>query len=416
MNQFRAIKCIPKQLPRSASGYPEASLLKSLRHPGIPIIYDIEEDDTYLYIVEEYIQGESLSAFVQNRDNISQETIIYFGIQLCEIIAYLHHQTPNPILYLDLKPEHIILCGNQLKLIDFDIATAVGEGGNQFQNCGTRGFAAPEQYNGQQCSQQTDVFGIGAILYYMLAGQGLPPFLQNSLPFPRNCSKSFKKIILKAVSPKMELRYSHVDQLREQLKKVSLSQAGRQRSAHLLKKIIITGSQKRVGTTHVSIGLTSWLRHQGIRAYYEAKRDNPLPSLLSYKEGTAEEGGVLSYQDFHAIFSGQPGTQAIEPHMVVQDFGDDVAAVAEAEPEGLILLVLGSRPWELETAIGAYDRLSGEDNVILLCNYSDKQAARRYASIFRRKVFCFPLDADPFVWTREKQRLFEEILKEGGKQ
>ena len=412
LNHFRAVKCIPKHSVRDASGYPEASLLMSLRHPGIPMIYDIEEDDEYLYIIEEYIQGESLAAYVQDRDNISQETVIQFGIQLCEVIAYLHQQKPNPILYLDLKPEHIILCGDRLKLIDFDIATAVGEGGNLYQGCGTRGFAAPEQFGGQPCTVQTDVFGIGAILYYMLAGQGLPPFLQNDLPFPKYCSNSFKKIILKAVSPRMDLRYSHVDQLREQLKKVSLSRTDRQPDTHLLEKIIVTGSQKRVGATHVSIGLVSWLNRQRKRAFYEAKGENMLPSLLSYKEGAAVEDGILRYQDFQAIFTGQPGARTAEPHMVVQDFGEDAAAAAQEEGESLILLVLGSRPWELEAAVRAYDSLSGEEHLALLCNYSEKQTARRYARIFQRKVFCFPLDVDPFAQTREKQRLFEEILKE----
>lgn len=413
LNHFRAIKCIPKHSVRDASGYPEASLLMSLRHPGIPMIYDIEEDDTFFYIIEEYIQGESLAAFVQNRDNISQETVIQFGIQLCEVIAYLHKQKPNPVLYLDFKPEHIILCGDRLKLIDFDIATTVGEGGNSYQNFGTRGFAAPEQYNGQPCSERTDVFGIGAILYYMLAAQGLPPFLQNTLSFPKYCSHSFKKIILKAVSPRMELRYSHVDQLREGLKKVSLSRTGREPETHLLKKIIVTGSQKRVGTTHISIGLVSWLNRQGKQAFYEAKEENVLPALLSDQAGvTAEEDGILRYQDFRAVFTGQPGAQAKEPHMLVQDFGENVAAVAEAEGESLILLVLGSRPWEMEAAIRAYDRLSGEEDLVLLCNYSGRPAARRYAGIFQKKVFCFPLDADPFAQTREKQRLFGEIFKE----
>lgn len=211
----------------------------------------------------------------------------------------------------------------------------------------------------------------------------------------------------------MELRYSHVDQLREGLKKVSLSRTGREPETHLLKKIIVTGSQKRVGTTHISIGLVSWLNRQGKQAFYEAKEENVLPALLSDQAGvTAEEDGILRYQDFRAVFTGQPGAQAKEPHMLVQDFGENVAAVAEAEGESLILLVLGSRPWEMEAAIRAYDRLSGEEDLVLLCNYSGRQAARRYAGIFQKKVFCFPLDADPFAQTREKQRLFGEIFKE----
>lgn len=220
LNQYRAIKCIPKTLSRSASPDMEAGLLKNLRHPGIPMIYDTEEDESYYYVVEEYIQGESLFAFVQNQDNISQETVISFGIQLCEIIEYLHNQKPKPILYLDLKPEHIILCGKQLKLIDFSIATELNDSGNLFRSCGTRGFAAPEQYTGCGIKQQTDIFGIGAVLYYMLTKEILPPLLKASFTFPKYCSNNFKKIILKAVSPGLEQRYRYVEQLRLELEKL----------------------------------------------------------------------------------------------------------------------------------------------------------------------------------------------------
>ena len=91
----------------------EADLLKNLNHPGIPLIYDIDEDDDFIYMIEEFIQGDSLEDFILHQDYISQELIIEYGIQLCDILDYLHHITPYPILYQDLKPEHIILCGNQ---------------------------------------------------------------------------------------------------------------------------------------------------------------------------------------------------------------------------------------------------------------------------------------------------------------
>lgn len=126
---FRAIKCIPRNTAETSSfsldsGFPmEAELLKNLNHPGIPLIYDIDEDDDFIYMVEEYIQGESLDTFVLHPRDISPELILKIGIQLCDILDYLHHLSPYPILYQDLKPEHIILCGNQVKLIDFGIAS-----------------------------------------------------------------------------------------------------------------------------------------------------------------------------------------------------------------------------------------------------------------------------------------------------
>ena len=74
-------------------------------------------------MIEEYIQGESLETFVSHQKSISEELIVKLGIQLCDIFTYLHHLSPYPILYQDLKPEHIILCGDQVKLLDFGIAS-----------------------------------------------------------------------------------------------------------------------------------------------------------------------------------------------------------------------------------------------------------------------------------------------------
>ena len=90
----RVIKCVSKQESMYQQFLAEATLLKNLKHPGIPIIYDLEEDEEYLYIIEEYIQGESLKAVMLNQKAISREAVIQFTIQICNIIEYLHNLKP----------------------------------------------------------------------------------------------------------------------------------------------------------------------------------------------------------------------------------------------------------------------------------------------------------------------------------
>ena len=145
---YRAIKIIPKASEAITSQCLEASLLKNLNHPGIPVIYDIEEDSRFVYMIEEFIQGESLDTFVHRQSYISQELVISFGIRLCGILEYLHQSMPYPVLYQDLKPEHIILCGDQLKLVDFGIAAFFTGSDKHFQFFGTEEFAAPEVLSG----------------------------------------------------------------------------------------------------------------------------------------------------------------------------------------------------------------------------------------------------------------------------
>ena len=115
---MRAIKQIPRKEADATPVLSEALLLKNLKHPGIPIVFDLEEDEKNIYVIEEYIAGESLEAFALHQSKISEKKIIQIGIQLCDILIYLHGQKPSPLLYLDMKPEHIFLCAGQVRLVD----------------------------------------------------------------------------------------------------------------------------------------------------------------------------------------------------------------------------------------------------------------------------------------------------------
>ena len=110
MDQERALKKVPKSSAFSESALSEARLLKSLEHPSIPRIFDFEEDDAFYYIVEEYIDGETLDSFLLHQQLISPGLFFNICEQLCNVFIYLHTQISTPIIYRDLKPEHIIVC------------------------------------------------------------------------------------------------------------------------------------------------------------------------------------------------------------------------------------------------------------------------------------------------------------------
>lgn len=97
----------------------------------------------------------------------------FFSIagQLSEVLGYLHGRR-MPILHLDIKPTNLLLKRNgRLVLIDFGAALQGQPGIRPEQCCGTPGFAAPEQYQkGSYLDARTDVYGAGAVLYYLLSG------------------------------------------------------------------------------------------------------------------------------------------------------------------------------------------------------------------------------------------------------
>lgn len=161
LGERRVIKRLWKNRPFYKERLKEAHTLKLLRHIAIPVIYDIEEDEDASYIIEEDMGGETLSEFLLRQKCLPTSSILHYSIQLCEIIEYLHQ---NEILYLDVKPENLQICGEKLSLIDFGGAVRKAEG--QCLLFGTDGFAAPEQYKGE-AEERTDIYGIGCVIKKM---------------------------------------------------------------------------------------------------------------------------------------------------------------------------------------------------------------------------------------------------------
>ena len=139
LDEWRAIKRVPRECQGFAR---EAAVLKELKHPGIPVIYDLEEDSSYYYLIEEYLDGESLYALIERQGGLARAKAFSYGIELCRIISYLHSIEPNPILYLDLQPRNILICQGALKLIDFDQAVTARFAQTMRERYGTEGCAA----------------------------------------------------------------------------------------------------------------------------------------------------------------------------------------------------------------------------------------------------------------------------------
>ena len=121
-----AVKEIIKGSKTSISGYIEPEILKRLNHPALPRICDVYEDETKIYIVEDYLEGICLKQELDIKKKFDEQTVIDWAIQLCSVLEYLHCQKPNPIIYGDMKPHNIILTKEGfVKLIDFGVSALV---------------------------------------------------------------------------------------------------------------------------------------------------------------------------------------------------------------------------------------------------------------------------------------------------
>ena len=158
----------------------EANLMKRLDHPTLPRIVDIIDDNQNVYVIMDYIEGESLNKVLDAYGAQPQEAVIEWAKQVSEVLDYLHTQNP-PIIYRDMKPANLMLKPDgSVRLIDFGIAREHKEGkAGDTEAIGTRGYAAPEQFGGMgQTDARTDIYSFGVTLYHLVTGKSPaePPY------------------------------------------------------------------------------------------------------------------------------------------------------------------------------------------------------------------------------------------------
>ena len=196
----------------------EIEMLKNLSHPNLPSIVDIIDYDDALLIVMDYVEGNTLSRAVNEYGPQSQEYVIEWAKQLCNVLGYLHSQKP-PIIYRDLKPGNIMLKPDgTIVLIDFGTARQYKEENVEDTTClGTRGYAAPEQFGGHgQTDARTDIYCLGSTMYHLVTGKNPsePPYEMYPIRYWNgNLSQGLEQIILKCTQLDPGKRYQNCAQL-----------------------------------------------------------------------------------------------------------------------------------------------------------------------------------------------------------
>lgn len=170
LNKQWAIKEILKENSQlSQVSIVEANLLKKLDHPALPRIVDIIDDNDFIYIIMDYIEGESLDRVLKDYGAQNEALVLDWAKQIASVLHYLHEQQP-PIIYRDMKPANIILTpSGVIKVIDFGIAREYKQENSEDTTIlGTKGYAPPEQYGQRQTDGRTDIYALGMTLHHLL--------------------------------------------------------------------------------------------------------------------------------------------------------------------------------------------------------------------------------------------------------
>ena len=224
----RSKRCpIPRPTPRPArcgsqNLQREASLLATLSHPGIVRIYDYFPQENRVYLVLEYIDGKDLETYLDEAQGPMREAdVLNWAIQICQVLSYLHHHKPQPIVFRDMKPSNIMLVGDKVTLVDFGIAK-VFQSDKKGTMIGTEGYSPPEQYRGL-AEPRGDIYALGATMHHLLTGSDprtQTPFTFHERP-PRllnpKVSPWMESIVMRALEYEIERRWTSADELLEAL-------------------------------------------------------------------------------------------------------------------------------------------------------------------------------------------------------
>ncbi len=197
----------------------EARTLASLDHPYIVSVIDVWEENGTVYYSMPYLPGGSLKDMVSQNGPVPEHDALNFISQIAKALKHMHQE--RHICHYDVKPANILLDyeGNA-KLIDFGISKNYDAEGNETSTTPiglTQGFAPLEQYDGiKDFSPASDVYALGATLYFLLTGDVPPSALELvqeniSLNFDANISEQTKALVRQAMAPATRKRPQSVD-------------------------------------------------------------------------------------------------------------------------------------------------------------------------------------------------------------
>jgi len=448
-----------KEVPRMNIGIEvlaEADILKKLNHSAIPKIIDIEEDEDNVYIIEEYIEGDNLKAYKQGQEYISETQVIDWGLQLSEVIQYLHGQQPSPIIFRDIKPNNIIVTNSmEIKLVDFGIAREYKQGQNKdTMPLGSRGYAAPEQFGGDQSDERTDIFALGVTLYYLVTGQNLgePPYIVRfDEEIAEQVSGQLKRLIRKCCEPIPENRYQNISELSHDLKSLQKLhttdiplhkkqglkfkkqvEALNLGNLHKTFNIGVSAVAYGAGSTHTAIIIAGALAKFHRVAIVSVDQSSDFPEIqlslgdvniqklkLNLGDKQATHHKMFRYKKVSYFwdinFDDFLSSERYAYDFIIWDFGELTKSpiINDYVKCDIRLVIAHGMDWKIKELLAFYEEMQDLDRkhewryVIPFCETGDLKDIKTY---IENPVAALPFHKNPFIVTKEMRKRLRPIL------
>lgn len=408
LSAYRAIKRISKAERLHDFWLREARILKNLSHPSIPIIYDLEEDESYSYIIMEYLQGVSLKTY-RIEHKITEQEIRQITIQICQILYYLHNLKP-PLLYLDLKPENLMMCGTCVKLVDFGAVLPKKEWEGYKIAMGTRGYAAPELFQKGKIDERSDIYSFGMLLFFLFTGEApkREKIKIKNIDCLKGISKEWKDIINHCLKYMPGMRFSSISVLEERILMIS-GQTKTEKSCRIIR---LAGLGH--GTSYVCLMIAFSLAFSGKKVAYRELWEHGITESLLLLKGD-KKGKYPSCKGIR-LFRGEEEREIDEEFDIeIQDYGRiEEKAVEELLKMEHIALVVGGICWErkeLDQILARFEKAP------LLCiNFISGREFLKLAKYYR-EYRCLQIPYQPELFKEpsgQEKHFAQQLWEEAG--
>ena len=206
----------------------EAKTIAGFNHDNIIKVYDIEELYRTVFIVMEFVEGQTLKDLIRQEGFIAFPRVVGFLVQICAGLQYAHRQG---IIHRDIKPSNMIVRqGDQIKILDFGLSCPFGSKDLDFP--GSLPYMSPEEIEGTALDQRADIYALGITAYELVTGQRPFPeddlialmkmHLERDIPDPvqfrADLPDGLRQFIFKACAREPAHRYAEIKQAADDLK------------------------------------------------------------------------------------------------------------------------------------------------------------------------------------------------------
>lgn len=426
---MRAMKRIPKNSVNEKCFNSEINILNIVNIKGVPVIYDVEEDLEYWYIIEQYINGISFEEYLNNKENDAL-TVLGYICEICTILHSLHTVKPYGIIYGDIKPENIIVNDDGVYLIDFGncvLMTDISDEKHIEKTMATKEYVTPEQYNSGKMGIWTDVYGIGVLIQKVYQAFQMQLY-------------DYRDEILRIISICMEKdrgdRYISTEIIEEAITlvvdKISINRAStdnkscdkRDRRCRLSNNknkesldIKIYGCRRYAGVTQLALGLTKYLEKKMFDVIYiEDNSSKDIINMLELDKGAICSEGIYTYRkckilpDYgeFCIQDKCAASSGTKKSVNIYDCGvyDKTKALSD-----IVIVVITDIKEYLKFRYEDYIFNYDDRKLLYVANFSDDKGIKRLLRQRNIDVLKMPYIENPFIQSKEAEKFYGEIMK-----